>query len=244
MTGQIHNPLEQFTIVKLIPIHFMGYDLSFTNSSLLMTLALFIIIALLGLSVRKISHIPSRLQAFSEILYEFIVETVQSSAGQEARKYVPFVFTLFIFILLCNLLGLIPYSFTVTSHIAVTFAMALVVFIGVTIIGFIRHGLHFFSLFMPEGVPLWLAPLVIPIEIFAYLIRPVSLSVRLAANMTAGHVAMKVIAGFVIIFPIISLVPFVLVTVLVGFEIFVAILQAYIFSILSCVYLNDAINLH
>lgn len=244
MAGQIHNPLEQFTLKTIIPINVMGYDLSFTNASFVMVVCLGLLLLFLGLSTRKISLVPGRLQAFAEILYQFIVETVQSSAGEQAKKYVPFVFTLFMFILVCNLLGLVPYSFTVTSHIAVTFAMALVVFLGVTIIGFARHGLHFFSLFMPEGVPLWLAPLVIPIEVFAYLIRPVSLSVRLAANMTAGHVAMKVIAGFVLIFPAISLVPFALVTVLVGFEIFVAILQAYIFAILSCVYLNDAINLH
>ena len=169
---------------------------------------------------------------------------ILGTAGEDAKKYIPFVFTLFMFILTCNLLGMLPFSFTVTSHIIVTFGMAIVVFVGVTIIGFMRHGFHYLSLFLPSGTPIAMAPLMIFTEFFAYMVRPVSLSVRLAANMTAGHIVMKVIASFVIMAPIIGVVPFALLTVLTGFELFVAVLQAYIFTILSCVYLTDAVKLH
>jgi F-type H+-transporting ATPase subunit a len=244
MADKIHNPLEQFQIKEIIPIEFLGYNISFTNSSLFMCLAVVVVLILLGLSVKNPTKIPSRIQAFGEVLYEFLIDMIDSTAGPEAKKFAPVIFSLFVFILVCNFLGLVPYSFTVTSHIVVTFAMAIFVFLGVTLIGFIRHGFHFFSLFLPQGVPLLIAPFIIPIELFAYLVRPVSLSVRLAANMTAGHVAMKVVAGFIIMFPMISIFPFALLTLLVGFEIFVAVLQAYIFTILSCVYLNDAMNLH
>ncbi len=244
MADKIHNPLEQFQIKEIIPIEFLGYNISFTNSSLFMCLAVFVVFLLLGLSVKNPTKIPSRIQAFGEVLYGFLIDMIDSTAGPEAKKFAPVIFSLFIFILACNFLGLVPYSFTVTSHIVVTFAMAIFVFLSVTLIGFIRHGFHFFSLFLPQGVPLLIAPFIIPIELFAYLVRPVSLSVRLAANMTAGHVAMKVIAGFIIMFPMVSIFPFALLTLLVGFEIFVAVLQAYIFTILSCVYLSDAMNLH
>lgn len=244
MADKIHNPLEQFQIQEIIPLEFLGYNIAFTNSSLFMSIAVLVIFILLGLSVKNPTKIPSRIQAFGEMFYEFIIDMIDSTAGSHAKKFAPFIFSLFIFILVCNFLGLIPYSFTVTSHIIVTFAMAIFIFLSVTIIGFIKHGFHFFSLFLPQGVPIFIAPFIIPIELFAYLVRPVSLSVRLAANMTAGHVAMKVIAGFIIMFPIISIFPFALLTLLVGFEIFVAVLQAYIFTILSCVYLSDAMNLH
>ena len=191
------------------------------------------------------SLIPSRLQLSGELLYGMISGMLQQNVGPNGRKFVPLIFTLFIFILTCNLLGMIPYGFTVTSHISVTFAMAITIFLFITFLGIYLHGLHFFSLFLPKGTPWWLAPLMVVIELFAYLARPVSLSLRLAANMVAGHVLLKVLAGFVVSMAIyIKILPIPFIVVLIGFEIFVAVLQAYIFTILSCVYLNDAVNLH
>jgi F-type H+-transporting ATPase subunit a len=240
----MHNPLEQFELKTLLPISIDGVELSLTNSSAFMIVAMLTIFLFLGMSVRRLSTIPGRVQAAGEMLYELIDGMIVGTAGNKAKKYIPFIFTLFMFIITCNLLGMIPYSFTVTSHIMVTFFMATTVFLGITAIGFARHGLHFFSLFVPSGIPVFMAPPFFVIELFAYLVRPVSLSLRLAANMTAGHIVMKVIAGFVTMFPVFALFPFVLLTFLTGFEIFVAILQAYIFTILTCVYLSDAINLH
>ena len=240
----MHNPLEQFAVKKIIPLELFGYDISFTNSSLIMMLALISIFILLTATCFRPSIIPSRVQMVGEIMFNLINDLLHNIAGEEAKKYMPFIFTLFIFILICNLMGMLPFSFTVTSHIIVTFAMAIVVFIGVTVIGFIRHGFHYLSLFLPQGTPWALAPLMIVIELFAYLVRPISLSMRLAANMTAGHTIMKVIASFVILSGFFGVFPFALLTLLTGFEIFVAVLQAYIFTILSCVYLSNAIKLH
>lgn len=240
----MHSPLEQFTIKTIIPFELEGYKLDFTNSSLFMVLALLTIFIMLGVSVRRASLIPSRLQVFGEMFYEVIDNMILSTSGAGGKRFMPFIFTLFMFILTTNLLGMLPFSFTVTSHIIVTFAMAIVVFLGITLIGFIKHGMHFLSLFLPKGTPVFLAPLMILIELFAYLARPISLSLRLAANMTAGHIVMKVIASFVILCGVFGVVPFALLTIIVGFEIFIAILQAYIFTILACVYLSDAIKLH
>ncbi len=238
------SPLHQFEITPLVNLEILGHDVSFTNSSLMMVFGLLFIFFMLGLSAYKTKAIPSRMQILGESLYGLINDMILGTAGEDAKKYIPFVFTLFMFILTCNLLGMLPFSFTVTSHIIVTFGMAIVVFVGVTIIGFMRHGFHYLSLFLPSGTPIAMAPLMIFTEFFAYMVRPVSLSVRLAANMTAGHIVMKVIASFVIMAPIIGVVPFALLTVLTGFELFVAVLQAYIFTILSCVYLTDAVKLH
>ena len=210
-----------------------------------MIIASFFIILYFTLAFKNKKLVPTRLQLSGELFYNLITDTVNQNVGVKGKKFVPLIFTLFMFIMVCNLFGMIPYGFTVTSHISITFALAMMVFLLVTLLGFILHGFHFFSLFLPAGTPWWLAPLMVLIELFAYLARPVSLSLRLAANMVAGHVLLKVIAGFIVsmafylkIFPI----PFI--SVLIGFEIFVAILHAYIFTILSCVYLNDAINLH
>lgn len=238
------SPLHQFEITPLVNLEILGHDVSFTNSSLMMVFGLLFIFFMLGLSAYKTKAIPSRMQILGESLYGLINDMILGTAGEDAKKYIPFVFTLFMFILTCNLLGMLPFSFTVTSHIIVTFGMAIVVFVGVTLIGFMRHGFHYLSLFLPSGTPIAMAPLMIFTEFFAYMVRPVSLSVRLAANMTAGHIVMKVIASFVIMAPIIGVVPFALLTVLTGFELFVAVLQAYIFTILSCVYLTDAVKLH
>lgn len=240
-----HNPLKQFEIKPLIELNLAGYDISFTNSSLFMVIALVIAIGFFTIALKEKSFIPGRLQALAELVYKMVEDTVLSSSGEGGKKFIPLIFSLFLFILLCNLLGMLPYSFTVTSHIAVTFALATFIFIIITITGFVKHGMHFFSLFLPKGTPLWLAPLIILIEFFTYLARPVSLSLRLAANMIAGHVLLKVLAGFVISMSLyFKWMPIPLMIILIGFEIFVAILQAYIFTILSCVYLNDAINLH
>lgn len=221
-----------------------GHDLAFTNSTMWKFIALFIIVSFLGLAVRSLGIRPKRLQAAAEMFYNIVNDMVNENVGTAGRRFAPFIFSLFVFILACNLLGMMPYSFTVTSHIIVTFALAAFIFTGVTLIGFIRHGLHYFSLFVPAGTPALMAPFIFLIELFAYMVRPISLSLRLAANMTAGHIVIKVIAGFVIMFPIVSVVPFALLVALTGFEIFIAMLQAYIFTILTCVYLNDALNLH
>ena len=240
-----HSPLDQFKIKEIANIQLFRHDVIVTNSALFMIIASFFIILYFTLAFKNKRLVPTRLQLSGELFYNLITETVNQNVGIKGKKFVPLIFTLFMFIMVCNLFGMIPYGFTVTSHISITFALAMMVFLLVTLLGFILHGFHFFSLFLPAGTPWWLAPLMVLIELFAYLARPVSLSLRLAANMVAGHVLLKVIAGFIVsmafylkIFPI----PFI--SVLIGFEIFVAILQAYIFTILSCVYLNDAINLH
>ncbi len=240
----MHNPMEQFEVKRILPFELFGFDVSFTNASMMMVINFCAILLLLFISARRINIIPGRLQMVGETLYGLIDDMILGTAGQDAKKYMPFIFSLFIFIITCNILGMLPFSFTVTSHIIVTFIMAIVVFIGVTIIGFARHGFHYLLLFLPSGTPLVMAPLMIFTELFAYMVRPVSLSVRLAANMTAGHIVMKVIASFVIMAGIAGVLPFALLFALTGFEIFVAVLQAYIFTILSCVYLTDAIKLH
>ena len=240
-----HSPLDQFKVKEIANIQLFGHDIILTNSAVFMILAGLSIALYFILAFRGNKLIPTRLQLSGELFYGLITDTVNQNVGPKGKKFVPLMFTLFMFIMTCNLFGMIPYGFTVTSHISVTFAQAMLVFLLVTLLGFALHGFHFFSLFLPAGTPWWLAPLMVIIELFTYLARPVSLSLRLAANMVAGHVLLKVVAGFVVsmafylkIFPI----PFI--SVLIGFEIFVAILQAYIFTILSCVYLNDAINLH
>lgn len=240
-----HSPLVQFELKKLIDINILGFDISLTNSSCFMLLAGMVALTFFTFAFQAKQLVPSRLQLSGELVYTLIENMLEQNVGVKGRKFVPLMFTLFLFILLCNLFGMIPYGFTVTSHISITLALAMMVFLLITIVGFAKHGLHFLSLFLPKGVPLWLAPLMIIIELFTYLARPMSLSLRLAANMVAGHVLLKVMAGFVISLMIfLKFLPIPLMVILIGFEIFVAILQAYIFCILSCVYLNDAVNLH
>ena len=239
------NPLHQFEIHEIFPINLYGYNISFTNSSLFAVLALVSVILFFVFALGPRASIPSRLQMAGEILVGFIEDTFIDIVGKENQRFFAMIFSAFLLILFCNLLGMLPYSFTVTSHIAVTFSLAIFVFIIITLVGLLKHGLHFFSLFLPNGTPLWLAPLMIMIELFAYLARPVSLSLRLAANMIAGHVLLKVIAGFVLMMPFYGkFVPFPFMVIFIGFEFFVAMLQAYIFTILACMYLNDTINLH
>ncbi len=240
-----HSPLDQFRVKEIVNLQIFGYNTSITNSSLFMLLAGMFIVFYFMLAFRGKELIPSRLQLSGELVYGMITAMLDQNVGAKGKKFVPLIFTLFMFILTCNLFGMIPYGFTVTSHISITFALALMLFLLVTLLGIYLHGFHFFSLFLPAGTPWWLAPLMVIIELFAYLARPISLSLRLAANMVAGHVLLKVMAGFVVSMAIyLKILPIPFIVVLIGFELFVAVLQAYIFTILSCVYLNDALNLH
>ncbi|MRG71257.1 F0F1 ATP synthase subunit A [Alphaproteobacteria bacterium HT1-32] len=239
-----HSPLAQFEIKTLVPIDLGSFDASFTNSSAFMVISVLLATVFLVGGMRKGEMVPGRWQSMAELSYVFVANLIRDTVGTEGAKYFPFIFSLFMFILFGNLLGMMPYSFTFTSHIAVTFAMALVVFVGVTVIAVAKHGLHFFSFFMPPGVPIAMAPLLVPIEIISYLSRPISLSVRLFANMTAGHTLLKVFAGFVASLGVAGVLPLAFVTALTGLEFVIAFLQAYVFTILTCLYLNDALHLH
>jgi F-type H+-transporting ATPase subunit a len=244
-SGENHSPLEQFEITPFVHFEVGSVDLAFTNSSLAMVITIAVITLFLTLSVNTRSIIPSRLQLISELSYGFIAQLLKDTVGEQGRKYFPFVFTIFMFVLIGNMVGMLPYSFTFTSHIIVTFALAAIVFIGVTILGFAKHGIHFFSFFVIPGLPWYMLPLLIPIEVISYLSRPISLSVRLFANMLAGHTLIKVFAMFVITMPFYSgVLPLAFIVALTGLEILIAFLQAYVFAILTCLYINDALHLH
>ena len=243
-TGEKHSPLEQFEIIPYFHIKTGNIDLSFTNSSTVMVLTVAFITIFLTATVNTRAVIPTRMQLISEMSYNFIAKLLKDTIGSEGKQYFPFVFTLFMFVLIGNMVGMIPYSFTFTSHIIVTFALASVVFVGVTILGFIKHRLHFFSFFVIPGLPWYMLPLLIPIETISYLSRPISLSVRLFANMLAGHTLLKVFAGFVVALGVAGVFPLVFVVALIGLEILIAFLQAYVFAILTCLYINDALHLH
>lgn len=238
------GPMEQFEIKPLVNLNLGGYDVSYTNSALFMTLAVICTFVLFWAATRKRTMVPSRIQSIGEIMFEFVAGMVKENVGKEGMKYFPFIFTLFVFILFGNVLGLLPYSFTFTSHIVVNAALAVFIFIAVTIIGFATHGLHYLRLFCPAGTPLPVAIVLVPIEIMSYFIRPVSLSLRLFANMLAGHVLLKVLAGFVISLGVFGIVPFLAVGAVTMLEIMVALIQAYVFALLSTIYLNDAVHLH
>ena len=240
------NPMHQFQVYKIGPeIKIAGTDLSFTNASLFMLLSALTICVVLFLGTKKKKIIPDKFQLISEMFYNFIAKMISDTAGSKAKPYFPFIFSLFMFVLFCNMLGMLPYSFTVTSHIIVTLLLAIFIFIAVTIIGFLKHGFGYLKLFVPSGVPAILLPLITLIEIISYLSRPVSLSVRLFANMMAGHTMLKVFGGFVISLGVLGgWLPLGFSVALTGLEILVAFLQAYVFAILTCIYLNDALNLH
>ena len=240
------NPMHQFEVYRIGPeINLGTVNLSFTNASLFMIISAITILFLLFLGTKKKLLIPSKTQFITEMSYTFIAKMINDTAGSGAKSFFPFIFTLFMFVLFCNMIGMLPYSFTVTSHIIVTFMLAATVFIGVTIIGFIKHGIKYLELFVPKGVPIILLPLIIVIEIISYLSRPVSLSVRLFANMMAGHTMLKVFGGFVISLGLLGgWLPLSFSVALIGRELLVAFLQAYVFAILTCIYLNDALNLH
>ena len=221
-----------------------GVDVSFTNSSLFMVIVITAITAFLVLGMRKHAMVPGRWQSLAELSYEFVAGLVRDNVGHQGRAYFPFIFSLFMFILFANTIGLIPYAFTVTSHIIVTFALAAAVFLGVTVIAIAKHRMKFFSYFFPPGAPLYMAPLLIPIEILSYLARPVTLSLRLFANMMAGHTLLKVIASFVVLLGLFGVAPLVILIGLFILELIVAVLQAFVFTILTCLYLHDALHLH
>jgi F-type H+-transporting ATPase subunit a len=244
-----HTPLEQFTIHRVVPLEIAGIDASITNSAIFMLVSVVLITLFLVAATRRRALVPGRLQSMAELSYEFIANMLRENVGAQGMKYFPYIFSLFMFILFGNLIGMIPYAFTFTSHIIVTFAMALVVFVGVTIIGFVRHGMGFLRLFVPSGVPGALLPVVALLEVISYLTRPISLSVRLFANMLAGHTMLKLFGSFVVGLGawgavVGGVAPLAFIIALTGLEIGIAILQAYVFTILSCIYLNDAVNMH
>jgi len=238
--------MQQFSVHKIGPeINIGGVDLSFTNASLFMVISAAIILIFLFVGTKEKKIIPGKVQLIAEMFYTFVAKMINDTAGSKAKPYFPFIFSLFMFVLFCNMVGMLPYSFTVTSHIIVTLIMALFIFIAVTIIGFAKHGFKYLSIFVPSGVPAVLLPLITVIEIISYLSRPVSLSVRLFANMMAGHTMLKVFGGFVISLGLLGgWLPLSFSVALTGLEILVAFLQAYVFAILTCIYLNDALNLH
>ncbi len=239
------DPLHQFEIQVLQPFSLAGKNVAFTNSALWMSIALGVVLLVMFMGVARQAVIPGRMQSLSEMAYGFVATIVKENAGESAMKYFPFVFSLFLFILACNVLGLLPYSFTVTSHIIVTLALGLLTIVVITAIGFAKHGVHFLSLFVPSGVPGWLLPLLVPIEIISYLIRPFSLAVRLFANMVAGHMMLKVFAGFVIMLGFAGgWLPIIVMVGLFALELLVAFLQAYVFALLASIYLNDALHMH
>ena len=248
-----HNPLDQFAVKTLVPVPSLGgYNIDFTNASLWMVVAVVGVYLFMTLGMRGRALVPGRWQSLVEMTYQFIASTVRDTVGNEGKAYFPFIFTLFMFILFSNLFGLFPGAFTVTSHIIVTFAMAAIIFVGLTIVAIKKHGLMaFITRFCPPGLPKALAILMWPIELLSFLARPISLSVRLAANMVAGHVMLKVFAGFIVTLlaagggaAIVSALPFTFMVILSGFEFGVALLQAYIFTVLTCIYLSDVLHAH
>lgn len=237
--------MHQFEINKIFDLSLFGHDVSFTNSSLMMVIALALVSGFLIFAMNGRSLVPGRLQSIAEVIYEYVAGMVKENLGEEGMKLFPWVFSIFIFILALNLLGMIPGNFTVTSHIVVTFALAAMVWIVATLIGFYKHGIGYLKLFVPEGVPLVLMPVIVPIELISYLIRPISHSVRLFANMMAGHTLLKVFAGFAVMLPWWGkIAPTGFMVAFTGLEFLVAFLQAFIFTVLTCIYLNDALNMH
>ena len=243
------DPIHQFELKPLVSLGRIGHqEIAFTNASLYMFAAVGVIALLTLFATRSRAIVPGRMQSVAELSYEFIASTVKSSAGEEGMRFFPLVFSLFMFVLTLNLFGMIPYGFTVTSHIIVTFALAAIVIGTVVIYGIMKHGTHFFGLFVPSGVPAWLLPLLVVIEVFSFLSRPISLSVRLFANMLAGHIALKIFAGFVGlllgagVWSVISPLPLLLAVALTALEMLVAVLQAYVFATLTSMYLNDALH--
>ncbi len=238
------DPIHQFALTDIVPLG----EFSFTNSSLFMVLTTGLIGAYLIMSTQKRAMVPNRLQLVSEMLYEFVANMVSDSAGKAGMKFFPFVFSLFMFVLVANLFGMIPFFFTVTSHIIVTFALAMLVFIVVVVYGFWKNGFGFLRLFVPSGVPIYILPLVAVIEVISFLSRPISLSVRLFANILAGHITLKVFAGFIVSmgglgwFALLTPLPLILTIGITALEFLVAVLQAYVFALLTSMYINDAIH--
>nr|YP_010199605.1 ATP synthase F0 subunit a [Gracilaria cearensis]UAD89463.1 ATP synthase F0 subunit a [Gracilaria cearensis] len=247
----IASPLEQFEIVTLIPLTFFGLNISITNSVLFMTFSFLIAIFWISLSFYGNTIIPNNWQLLNEMVYNVTSNMVQDNLGSKGESYFPFIFALHLFLLFCNLIGMVPYSFTVTSHITFTFGLALSIFIGINIIGIQAHGFKFFALFLPRGVPLPIVPLLITIEFLSYIVKVFTLSIRLFANMTSGHTLLKIIAGFAWtmlsaggLLAVFHLIPLGLLLALIGLELAIAGLQAYVFTLLTCIYLNDVLEFH
>lgn len=247
----INSPLEQFEIVTILPINFFSFNISITNSSLFFIIALVICMFWCYLSFYKVSLIPNNWQLLYESFYNLTIGIIKDSLGSKGIIYFPFILSLHLLLLSCNLVGMVPYSFTVTSHIIFTFSLALSIFIGINIIGVKTHGFKFFSLFLPKGVPLAIMPLLITIEIVSYIIKVFTLSIRLFANMTSGHTLLKIIAGFAWtmlqaggLLAFFHLIPLGLLLILIGLELGIAALQAYVFTLLTCIYLNDVLDMH
>ena len=242
------DPIHQFELHPIVPIKIFGWDVSFTNSSLFMLASVVLITAFFMLSMRSRSLVPGRMQSMAEVTHEFVAGMLRDSTGSAGMKYFPFVFTIFMFVFTCNMVGMIPGFFTVTSHIIVTAALAALVFLTVIFVGFAKNGIRFLKLFVPEGVPIAILPLVVLIEVISFLSRPVSHSVRLFANMLAGHITLKVFGGFVVMllgagtFAALSPLPLLMAIALTALEVLVAFLQAYVFAMLTCMYLNDALH--
>jgi F-type H+-transporting ATPase subunit a len=239
-----HSPLAQFTVEPIVPLHIGSVDISFTNASLMMTIVVVLIAGLLLLATYRARLVPGRLQSVAELVYEFTDRMVYDNLGAEGRPFFPFIFSLFTFLLFGNLISLVPYSFSFTAQIVVTAALAMFVFVLVTVVAFIRHRLHFFSFFFPAGAPLIMAPLIIPIEIISYLARPLTLAIRLFANMMAEHALMVIFAGFAVTLGAFFFLPVLVDVAIYALEVIVFSLQAYIFAILTVLYLRDAIYLH
>nr|YP_009515561.1 ATP synthase F0 subunit 6 [Kumanoa mahlacensis]AVK39539.1 ATP synthase F0 subunit 6 [Kumanoa mahlacensis]UEQ11845.1 ATP synthase F0 subunit 6 [Kumanoa mahlacensis] len=247
----IASPLEQFEIITILPLNFLGLNFSVTNSTVFLLLSSVIIVFLLNLSFYKVSLVPASLQSIKEVIYEVTSSMIRDNLGSKGEKFFPFIFTLHLLLLTCNLVGMVPYSFTVTSHIIFTFSLALSIFIGINIVGFKTHGIKFFSLFLPRGVPLFIVPLLVTIEFISYIIKVFTLSIRLFANMTSGHTLLKIIASFAWtmlsaggLLAIFHIIPLGLLIALIGLELGIAGLQAYVFTLLTCIYLNDVLDMH
>ena len=247
------NPMEQFSIHRMHGMSLMGYDVSFTNSALWMLIALALVAVFMIAGTSSPKLVPTRAQAAVEYIYDFVVKMVGENVGPGGKRYVPLIFSIFIFVLALNLLGLLPWigAFTPTSHVAVTLALALIVFLVVLVVGFLKHGLHFLTLFWPKGMNVGLALVILPIEVLSFFVRPFTLAIRLFANMTAGHVLLQVFGSFVVALGSFGALPYVFgvvplaVNVALGaLELLIAVIQAYVFALLASIYLNDAVNLH
>ncbi len=238
------NPVEQFKIEPLIPLEIGGVNISFTNSSAYMVATVVLATLFLTLSVKGRALVPGRWQSMAELLYEFVANMIRDNVGNEGRKYFPFIFSLFMFVLFGNMIGMVPYAFTYTSHIIVTFGLAIVIFIAVTIIGFTRHGAGYLRMFFPHGAPWPTAFILVPIELISYCSRPFSLAIRLFANMTVGHIILKVMGGFVVALGVFGILPMAFLGGVTVLEFGIALLQAYVFTVLTCIYLHDAIHMH
>ncbi len=245
------DPIHQFVIQPLAEINVAGYDVSFTNSSLWMSIAAITSTLFLTMAMRRKSMVPGRLQMTAELVYEFVSKMVNENIGKKGKQFFPFIFTLFVFILMGNVLGLLPYSFTFTSHLIVTAFLAVFIFLMVIGFGLFNHGLKFFSLFLPAGVPWWLVPFIVPLELISFFVRPLTHSVRISCNMMAGHLILKIVIGFAIsaaslggLWVMLGVFPVLFNVIMMMLELLVAAIQAYVFAVLACVYLKDSVELH